>query len=176
MKNPIDELAYASGARTARHTTTLPWRQLGAARWELQSIWSNGKRVDNLHGPMKPSVMSGASTRPASACGDGANGGELSAHAVHLLAQSTQQTPGKQTPPSLEAPPSLETPPSQEAPPSQEDFMDKCRKVHSYLTSARTLSQELHSLKITQQTQRAALKQRIDECYQEAYNLSELTC
>ena len=95
--------------------------------------------------------MSGASTQPASACGDGAD-------AVHLLA------PWKQAPPSLEAPPA--------------NHMDKCRKVHSYLylSSARALSQELQSLKITQQTQRAALKQRIDECYQEAYNLSELTC
>ena len=54
--------------------------------------------------------------------------------------------------------------------------MDKCRKVHSYLTSARTLSQELQNLQITQQTQREALEQRIDECYQQAYNQSELMC
>ena len=52
----------------------------------------------------------------------------------------------------------------------------RARKVHSYLTSARTLSQELKNLQITQQMQRVALEQRIDECYQQAYNLSELTC
>ena len=55
-----------------------------------------------------------------------------------------------------------------------EDFMDKCRKVHSYLTSARSLSQELKNLQIIQQMQRVALEQRIDECYQQAYTLSEL--
>ena len=114
---------------------------------------------------MHPSVMSGASTQPASACGDGAN-------AVHLLA------PWKQAPPSLEAPPSPAKSNSiiTTAANPMEDFMDKCRKVHFYLTSARTLSQELQKLQITQQTQREALEQRIDECYQQAYNLSELTC
>ena len=132
---------------------------------------------------MEPSVMSGASTQPASACGDGAD-------AVHLLA------PWKQAPLSLDAPPSLETPPSQEAPPSleappspaksnsliptaarMEDLIDKIRGAHAYLTSARTLSQELKNLQITQQEQRVALEQRIDECLQQACNEhSELIC
>ena len=68
-----------------------------------------------------------------------------------------------------------------------EDFRDKCLKVHSYLTSARLLSQELQNLQLaqpqelknfqlTQQTRRDLLQQRIDECYQQAYNQSELTC
>ena len=39
-----------------------------------------------------------------------------------------------------------------------EDFMDKCLKVHSYLTSARSLSEELKNLQIIQQMQRAALE------------------
>ena len=66
-----------------------------------------------------------------------------------------------------------------------EDFRDKCLRVHSYLTSAQTLSQELKNLQLTQpqelknlqrtqQMQRESLEQRIDECYQQAYNLSEL--
>ena len=73
-------------------------------------------RCDDLHSPMKPGVINCASTRPASAGGDGAkSGGELPAHAVHHFAQSTQQTPAcEQAPPSLEEPPSLEAPPSRE--------------------------------------------------------------
>ena len=72
-------------------------------------------RCDDLHSPMKPGVINCASTRPASAGGDGAkSGGELPAHAVHHFAQSTQQTPCEQAPPSLEEPPSLEAPPSRE--------------------------------------------------------------
>ena len=57
-----------------------------------------------------------------------------------------------------------------------QDLMDKFLKMHSYLTSARTLTQELKDLQNTQQTQCVALQHRIDECYQEAYKLSELTC
>ena len=108
--------------------------------------------------------MSGASTQPASACGDGAD-------AVDLLAPW-------QAPPSLKAPPSPAKSNSiiTAAANPMEDFIANCRKVHSYLTSARTLSQELQNLQITQQTQRESLERRIDECYQQAYNLSELTC
>ena len=69
-----------------------------------------------------------------------------------------------------------------------EDFWDKFRRLQSYLTSARTLSEELKNLQLTQpqelknlqrtqQMQRESLEQRIDECYQQAYNLSvELMC
>ena len=111
MMNSIDEVAYASGAPAAR-------------RWEYQSIWSNGKIWDDLHHPTKPSVMSSASTRPARAWGDGANGGgELPAHAVHPMAQSQEA-------------PSLETPQSQEAPPSP-------AKSNSIITTAARRSSTL---------------------------------
>ena len=86
--------------------------------------------------------------------------------------------------------PSLETPQSQEAPPSPaksnsiiteaanpiHDFKNTCVKVHSYLMSARSLSHELKKLQATHQIERIALEHRIDECYQQAYDLSKLSC
>ena len=126
--------------------------------------------------------MSGANTQPASACGDGAD-------AVDLLAPwqappSLKALPSLETPPSQEAPPSLGAPPSLETPPSpspqciiateKHTTQDLLDKVHSYLASARSLSQELKNLRIMQQMQCTALERRIEEYYEQAYIQSEL--
>ena len=84
----------------------------------------------------------------------------------------------------LELQASQEAPPSRIAPPSPaksniiiataadptDDLKQRCRTVHSYLRSAKELSQELKSLETRQQMQRMALEHRIDEYYQRAYD------
>ena len=183
VTNSIDEVAYSSGAGAAHHTATQRWQHLNAVR---QSIWSNDMRCEKLHRPMKPSVMSGASTQPASACGDGAD-------AVHLLAPWKQAPPSLEAPPSLKAPPSqeaplsLEAPPSRQAPPSlpagdppgdppPKHLKMRFLRVHAYLKSARELTDELNHLKATQHFECTTLQHRINEEYQRACELCELSC